>query len=76
MVFTPKQAPGCQVTNIHTYTCVHTPLCRNLLNQTIFHIQVGIKGLVVIHNLPPFDEKAVALTRDKREGADRDFLDH
>jgi hypothetical protein len=39
---------------------------KNLLNQTVFHIQIGIKGLVLIHNLPTFDQKAVALVQTKR----------
>lgn len=52
------------------------PPCRSLLNQAVFHIQISVKGLVIVHNLPTFDEKAVTLTRDKTVGADRDFPDH
>ena len=63
-----KQTLEHQVTNIHTYTDLQIPLGRDLLNQTIFHIQISMKGLVVIHNLPPFDEKTVALRGRQNKG--------
>lgn len=39
---------------------------RNLLNQTILHVEIRMKGLVIIHNLSTFDEKAVTLTETKQ----------
>lgn len=38
---------------------------RNSLNQTVFHVQVSMEGLVVIHDLPTFDQKAVTLVETK-----------
>lgn len=35
-----------------------------------------MKGLVIVHNLPTFDEKAVALTETKTMGAEGDILDN
>lgn len=32
-----------------------------LLDQPIFHVYVSIKGLVIIHNLATFDQKAITL---------------
>lgn len=66
MISIPKQTPEYQETNIDTDTDLQTTVGRNLLNQTILHVEIRMKGLVIIHNLPTFDEKAVTLTETKQ----------
>lgn len=49
---------------------VHSMACnfgRNLLYQTVFHIQISVKGLVIIHHLPTFDQKAITLLQTNKQ---------
>lgn len=66
MISIPKQIPEYQETNIDTDTDLQMTVGRNLLNQTVLHVEIRMKGLVIIHNLPTFDEKAVTLTETKQ----------
>lgn len=34
---------------------------EDLLNEAIFHVDIGMEGLVIIHDPPAFDQKPVAL---------------
>lgn len=35
----------------------------DLLNEAILHVDIGMEGLVIVHNPPAFDQKPVALQR-------------
>lgn len=34
---------------------------EDLLNEAILHVDIGMEGLVIVHNPPAFDQKPVAL---------------
>lgn len=34
---------------------------EDLLNNAILHVDIGMEGLVIIHNPPAFDQKPVTL---------------
>lgn len=36
---------------------------EDLLNEAILHVDIGMEGLVIVHNPPAFDQKPVALQR-------------
>ena len=36
--------------------------------QTVFHIEVSVKGLVIIDDLPALDQKPVTLTETNEDG--------
>lgn len=44
----------------------------DLLDDAILHVDIGMKGLIVIHNPPTFDQKPVTLlgreTGETKEG--------
>ena len=58
--------PGSQAIGVHTGTCGGA-LGGNLLYQTVFHIQISVKGLVIVHDLPASDQKAVTLLQTNKK---------
>lgn len=34
---------------------------EDLLNEAILHVDIGMEGLVIVHDPPSFDQKPVAL---------------
>lgn len=41
---------------------------EDLLNEAILHVDIGMEGLVIIHDPPAFDQKPVALQTKKGDG--------
>lgn len=37
---------------------------EDLLNDAILHVDIGMEGLVIVHDPPAFDQKPVALQRE------------
>lgn len=54
------------VQSVHSMACEGI-LNRNLLYQTVFHVQISVKGLVIVHNLPTFDQKAITLLQTNKQ---------
>ncbi len=41
---------------------------QDLLNEAILHVDIGMEGLVIVHDPPAFDQKPVALQRKEWKG--------
>lgn len=39
----------------------------NILNNAILHIDVRMEGLIIVHNLRPFDKETITLEEEKDE---------
>lgn len=48
---------------VNTMTCVSL---FHSLDDSILHIDVSTEGLVIIHDLPSFDQETVALQKQKK----------
>lgn len=56
-------APGQHAIGMCAVSCVG----GNLLYQPVFHVEVSVKGLVVVHHFPASDQKAVTLSHTNKD---------